>query len=78
MNQGFQIFGIDLSSEMLSKLKEKEPGAKFVQTDILEYSSQEKYDYIFISICEDFGLYKLEIERINLGCLKSHYTWRDE
>lgn len=63
---------------MLSKLREKEPGTKFVQADILEYSAQEKYDYIFISICEDFGLYKLEIERINLECLKSHYTWRDE
>lgn len=49
LNQGFHIFGIDLSSEMLSKLKEKEPGAKFVQADILEYSSREKYDYIFIS-----------------------------
>lgn len=49
MNQGFNISGIDLSSEMLNKLKQKAPTAKFIQTDILEYSSQEKYDYIFIS-----------------------------
>lgn len=46
---GFNILGIDLSSEMLSKLKQKTPNAKFIQADILEYSSQETYDYIFIS-----------------------------
>ena len=49
MNRGFNISGIDLSSEMLTKLKQKAPTAKLIQADILEYSSQEKYDYIFIS-----------------------------
>ena len=34
---------------MLTKLKQKAPTAKLIQADILEYSSQEKYDYIFIS-----------------------------
>lgn len=49
MERGFDIFGIDLSNEMLSKLKQKAPNAKIVQADILEYSSKEKYDFIFIS-----------------------------
>lgn len=49
MNRGFNISGMDLSAEMLSKLKQKAPNAKVIQADILEYSSQEQYDYIFIS-----------------------------
>lgn len=49
MKRGFNISGIDLSSEMLGKLKQKAPNAKVFQADILEYSSQEQYDYIFIS-----------------------------
>lgn len=49
MERGFDICGIDLSGEMLEKLKQKAPDAKIVQADILEYSSSEKYDYIFIS-----------------------------
>lgn len=47
--KGFNITGIDLSSEMLDKLKGKVPSAKVVQTDIAEYFSEEKFDYIFIS-----------------------------
>lgn len=49
MEHGFDICGIDLSGEMLEKLKQKAPDAKITQADILEYSSGEKYDYIFIS-----------------------------
>lgn len=49
VNRGFDITGIDLSMEMLSKLKQKAPNAKIIQADILEYSTPEKYDYIFIS-----------------------------
>jgi len=49
MERGFDICGIDLSGEMLNKLKQKVPNAKIVQADILEYSSRELYDYIFIS-----------------------------
>lgn len=47
--RGFDICGMDLSSEMLAKLKEKSPSAKVVQGDILKYDSKEKFDYIFIS-----------------------------
>lgn len=49
MNRGFNIFGIDLSAEMLNKLKQKAPNTNVIHADILEYTSQEKYDYIFIS-----------------------------
>lgn len=46
---GFDICGMDLSGEMLDKLKMKAPNAKVVQADILEYSPDEQFDYIFIS-----------------------------
>lgn len=49
MERGFDIYGIDLSKEMLTKLKRKAPNAKVVHGDILEFDSKEKYDYIFIS-----------------------------
>lgn len=49
VERGFDISGIDLSSEMLGKLKEKVTNAKVIQADIAEYSSEEKFDYIFIS-----------------------------
>lgn len=49
LEQGFDIFGMDLSSEMLAKLREKSPKARVEERDILKYSSQEKFDYIFIS-----------------------------
>lgn len=49
LEKGFDISGMDLSTEMLEKLKEKAPTAKVVQGDILEYDSEEKFDYIFIS-----------------------------
>lgn len=49
LERGFDISGIDLSIEMLAKLKEKAPNAKVVQGDILVYDTEETYDYIFIS-----------------------------
>ena len=47
--RGFDISGMDLSTEMLAKLKQKAPDAKVVQADILQYSAPEKFDYIFIT-----------------------------
>lgn len=47
--KGVNITGMDLSMEMLAKLCEKAPDAKVFQGDILEYDSEERYDYIFIS-----------------------------
>lgn len=49
MERGYDICGMDLSSEMLAKLQEKAPGAKVVQADILSFEPEEKFDYIFIS-----------------------------
>lgn len=48
LERGFDIKGMDLSAEMLQKLKQKAPGAKAVQADIAEYHSDERFDYIFI------------------------------
>ena len=49
LERGFDISGIDLSEEMLAKLREKAPLAKVLQGDITEYTTDERYDYIFIS-----------------------------
>jgi SAM-dependent methyltransferase len=49
LEKGFDIEGMDLSKEMLEKLKQKAPTAKVVETSIESYSSKEKFDYIFIS-----------------------------
>lgn len=49
LERGFNISGLDLSNEMLGKLKEKAPAAHVVQADITEYHPAEKFDYIFIS-----------------------------
>ena len=49
MKKQLNIFGIDLSQEMLQKLIKKQPNATVIQADLLEYSSEEKFDYIFIT-----------------------------
>lgn len=46
VERGLDISGIDLSNEMLQKLKQKLPEAKVVQADIIKYSPREKFDYI--------------------------------
>ena len=69
MERGFSICGMDLSSEMLSKLKQKIPNAEVTQADILEYSTTEQYDYIFISsgsvsLFTDMDLCKKILEKL--------------
>lgn len=49
MERGFTISGVDLSGEMLGKLREKIPYGQVVQADITEYQPDESFDYIFIS-----------------------------
>ncbi|MDD3409470.1 MAG: class I SAM-dependent methyltransferase [Eubacteriales bacterium] len=49
MERGFDISGLDLSTEMLAKLKQKAPDAKVVQGDMTQYACAEKFDYVFIS-----------------------------
>ena len=49
LERGFAIQGIDLSKEMLGKLRQKAPEARAAQADILAYEPEEQFDYIFIS-----------------------------
>lgn len=74
LERGFDISGIDLSAEMLTKLREKAPRAKVVQGDILEYDPGKKYDYIFISsgsisLLTDMGSCKSVLRKMK-GLLK--------
>lgn len=61
LKRGFDISGMDLSGEMLAKLKQKAPDAKAIQADIIDYAVQEQFDYIFIpsgsvSLFTDMGM----------------------
>lgn len=49
LEKGFNIKGIDNSSQMLAKLTIKVPHANVVESDIENYESLEQFDYIFIS-----------------------------
>ncbi len=46
---GFWIQGVDNSAEMIEKLLQKLPSADVVQSDIEQYRTSERFDYIFIS-----------------------------
>lgn len=61
MERGFAVSGVDLSGEMLGKLREKAPYSWVVQLDITDYCPNETFDYIFvssgsISLFTDIGL----------------------
>lgn len=49
MEEGYDIIGIDLSVEMLDKLRQKSPSAQVFQADINTYSPERKFDYILIT-----------------------------
>lgn len=49
MERGFAIEGIDLSAEMLAKLRHKAPDAKVYCCDIQTFAPGKVYDYIFIT-----------------------------
>ena len=73
--RGFDISGIDLSEEMLRKLREKAPDAKVIQADILKCDIEEKFDYIFIcassvALFTDIELCKQILAKLR-GMLKS-------
>lgn len=66
---GYDITGVDLSEEMLDKLRRKLPGAKAVRADLTEYEPEEKFDYIFIpsgsiSLLTDISLCKTVLGRL--------------
>lgn len=48
LEEGFDIEGVDLSAEMLDALKRKAPAAKALWMDLMDYTPQRLFDYIFI------------------------------
>ncbi len=69
LKRGYDIQGIDLSNEMLSELKVKEPNANVIQGDILNYNLDKKFDYIFItsgsvSLFTDMEICKLILKKM--------------
>lgn len=48
LERGFDISGVDVSGEMLARLKQKAPDAKVIQKDLLSYDPKESFEYIFI------------------------------
>lgn len=49
LEYGYNIRGVDFSVEMLEKLKLKAPEADVEYADIAEYTTTDRFDYIFIS-----------------------------
>ncbi len=45
---GAEVTGIDISSEMVKRAKEKFPEAKVICADVLEYSFEEKFDAVMV------------------------------
>ena len=73
--QAAQYLWVDLSKEMLQKLIEKQPNAMVVQKNLLEYSSEEKFDYIFItsgsvSLFTDIDLCKQILSKLKMMLAK--------
>lgn len=46
---GLDISGVDLSGEMLDKLRQKRPDAHVECSDVMSFAPGDTYDYIFIS-----------------------------
>ena len=47
LERGFDIYGIDLSKEMLDKLIQKAPNAQIIHSDIANYTVQENFESVF-------------------------------
>lgn len=67
--RGYDIRGVDLSEEMLERLKRKLPDAKVVCADLTGYDPGEKFDYIFIpsgsiSLLTDLSLCRAVLRRL--------------
>ena len=74
LKEGYDICGMDLSGEMLEKLKQKAPDARVIHADLMEYATPEKFDYIFIpsgslSLFTDISVLKNILRKIR-GLLK--------
>lgn len=74
MEKQLNIYGIDLSKEMLQKLIKKRSDAKVVQANLLEYSPEEKFDYIFIPSGSISLFTNIDLCKKILGALKMMLT----
>ena len=69
LEHGFDISGVDLSEEMLEKLRQKAPSAKVIQVDIINYPVLEKFNYIFIpsgsiSLVTDMNVCRIILQKM--------------
>ena len=69
LEHGFDISGVDLSEEMLEKLRQKAPSAKVIQADIINYPVLEKFNYIFIpsgsiSLVTDMNVCRIILQKM--------------
>lgn len=74
MEKQLNIYGIDLSKEMLQKLIKKWADAKVVQANLLEYSPEEKFDYIFMPSGSISLFTNIDLCKKILGALKMMLT----
>lgn len=49
--QGFQVTGIDASKAMIELAREHHPSSQFIEADICNWSSEERFDFIFSWTC---------------------------
>ena len=69
LEHGFDISGVDLSEEMLEKLRQKAPSAKVIQADIINYPVLEKFNFIFIpsgsiSLVTDMNVCRIILQKM--------------
>lgn len=67
--RGYDVTGVDLSEEMLDRLRKKLPEVKAVRADLTTYDPEERFDYIFIpsgslSLLTDLSLCKAVLNRL--------------
>lgn len=74
MEKQLNIYGIDLSKEMLQKLIKKRADAEVVQANLLEYSPEEKFDYIFMPSGSISLFTNIDLCKKILGALKMMLT----
>ena len=67
LERGFDISGMDLSEEMLGKLKRKAPNARVMQADIINFTVQEKVRLYFYPLRLNLLVYRHE-------CMQRDFT----
>lgn len=74
--EGYDITGVDITSSMLKKAKEKASnlnlGIKFIEADIRTLELKEKFDFIFIPFNSIHHLYQNDDLFNTLNCVQNH------